>query len=750
MAGRTVQSVTEALGDESHMHGWDVIIALDGLQLNNTLQQEYLARLAQGSGLEGFSGNIPIVESDITHYLGGITLGPAQVRFTQASLQDTTAAIGMAITGGTHVKLKNEFGHELALAINVVGAWSNAQLTMEWPMSVGQTQLDLDLASGNNALLTLFNTPVEQAAVGRLFMDWLGEQGIGTRSFMLTRFNYSANPLMHASELRARVQPKPDTDDAALLVFGHFPESGSTSFPGAGFPYLIPDPIGAQRFSATAMFSRPMIHRAAMGHAVMGLLAGGEFEYLQNEAGEFESIRAKNGALPGGAGSHAGERYAFTHPAFSLPSMVGPAALQVTFQTDGARQSWKPAFDFTFNYREKGAATGTQVTARVLLDLKHEFHIAAGDSTDDYPAVEGHLYCPYWHTHELVELTAVPEITPEALPEATQYILLTVKRAILERLFNVLNATEPKSFLAGIELAGQSPIQDFVTTLPFDQALFSEIQPAGADFTITPQEHVLGLGASETLTTVPERNGLTWALQALPGQGQVGQIDALTGRYTAPQTQAELGGDFGRVLVTASDAQGRFSTGMITVLASVLAVNPIIQQCRHNQTVVVSAGVDSTEGLAWGTPAHGALQPHADPLSRIYRPGLNSGDGAYAVDEVTISQAGRAGKAFVLVMYEGAGAVAITPQPGKSTTPRQLQLKAEFNDRDLTERAVWTVLLGPGGVEAGLYTSADQDTDHFVLIHALLHSEIEGDYEGHIILPLPLASHTSVLQALAR
>jgi hypothetical protein len=181
----------------------------------------------------------------------------------------------------------------------------------------------------------------------------------------------------------------------------------------------------------------------------------------------------------------------------------------------------------------------------------------------------------------------------------------------------------------------------------------------------------------------------------------------------------------------------------------------VIQQCpiTSGASVQITAGVANAEGLTWGTPSHGTLEViPGKPLSRLYKPGASPvPDKAYLEVEISVSQGGQTGKAWVQVMQQGSNGVKVVPDG--DVTEGKLQLKATVDGYDATREAVWSFPLGDEGeIQDGLYTSAALNRKHFVLIHALVDwRDIgEGLWEGHIILPLPLESHTTVLQALAR
>jgi hypothetical protein len=230
MATRSKQQLLNSLSGGSTMHGWDVIIALDGKQLNKTLQQDYLIRLVNGDGLGAYSGDFGIPTTDISNHFGNVTLGPVQLDFSSAALSARLADVRLAVTGGAHVQLKSDNNIEKAISITVMGAWSSKELQLKWPMDVGLQTLQLNLASCETPKLTWFGTVVEQERAGRAFLEWLNTFQHGEQVSTLSTFDYADNRLMKADEMYARLQPG-GADQAALLVFAHFPETGMTIFP---------------------------------------------------------------------------------------------------------------------------------------------------------------------------------------------------------------------------------------------------------------------------------------------------------------------------------------------------------------------------------------------------------------------------------------------------------------------------------------------------------------------------------------
>ncbi|MNG38045.1 hypothetical protein D3C84_1255920 [compost metagenome] len=63
-------------------------------------------------------------------------------------------------------------------------------------------------------------------------------------------------------------------------------------------------------------------------------------------------------------------------------------------------------------------------------------------------------------------------------------------------------------------------------SLPFDLAMFGQINASGSSFSIVQQQPLVAAGKQLQLTTEPVREGLRWTLESLSGsEGDPGRID---------------------------------------------------------------------------------------------------------------------------------------------------------------------------------------------------------------------------------
>ncbi|MNY26460.1 hypothetical protein D3C86_1603110 [compost metagenome] len=126
---------------------------------------------------------------------------------------------------------------------------------------------------------------------------------------------------------------------------------------------------------------------------------------------------------------------------------------------------------------------------------------------------------------------------------------------------------------------------------------------------------------------------------------------------------------------------------------------------------------------------------------RTYIAGPKVANKTYVLDEieVTDSQGSLVRSAYVLVLQHEPG-ITIRPVEDSGLPEGQVQLKAFVNGH-VMENAQWSLPLGgPGSLdESGLYSDDVNAKERFVLIMASVEVEPLGTFQGHIVLPLPLA-----------
>ncbi|WP_447801343.1 hypothetical protein [Pseudomonas kilonensis] len=763
MAGNSLESLLAWMNGNSQMRGWDLIVALEGGKLNQGLQQDHITRLSQGTDLGVFTGSVDIPETNITHYLTGFRLAAPALSFEHASLQSTRAFLSLSVAQGLHMMVETAQGQKKVTRLTALDPLNESQVTLDLIMTADAQGVRLDLASSEEVLLKLFGTPKEQREAGALLKSWFQGLDANRRVYALATFPSEGNPFMFASNVDVRTQARdvqaltPGTEDGAVVLFTRMVDGRPGTFPGddSGFRYLIPDDDAQQTYSGTALFSQGLIHRAAFGHALVQLLEDAEYERTVDQDGALAKMVATRGALQAAAGSYQSLDYEFESEAFNLSATGGASPLTVEFAQNEVLQRWQGTFSLSFRYRPLSGTTWSSHTATFNIDLQHEFRLLADES--GVSAMEGEFFVPYTDTQEVSHVSGLPgTIEPADLEQIKDFVANTVKRALLERYATTLTTTASETFLAGMEIAGSSIAQPSHASLPFDLAMFGQINTSGASFAIVEQQPRVAAGRPLQLSTEPEHGDLRWSVENLSGSGSnPGAIDERTGLYQAPPAHA-INGSFNRVLVIASDPlTGERSVTLLTVLTNPITVNPQIQVCYHGQWVELSAGHLDGSVLSWAIKnpvagESGEIVPSDKPEGdHTYIAGPQVAEKTYVLDEIEVSQGAQIQSAYVLVLQSEPGAT-IKPVDNPDLPEGQIQLQVFVNDQH--QSGQWSLPLGgPGSIDAatGLYSDDFAAKERFVLITVAVDGGDFGTFEGYIILPLPLSSFPSVLDALA-
>lgn len=764
MASNSLESLLAWMKDTSRMLEWDLIVALDGRKLNLGLQHDHIIRLSQGNDLGVITGSIDIPETNLAHYLSGFRLAAPRLVFDErTSLQSTRIALSLAVVGGTQMMVETRHGQKIILSLTALDPLDGSHVTLDVPLGADAGDVVLDLANSEDVLLTLFSTPLEQREAGKLFKAWFDGLANDQRVHALATLPSAGNPLMLTRHVDVRTQRRPTAtlapqtpdENGAVLLFASLVDGGSGSFPGdnSGFKYLIPDDDAQHSYSATELFSRALVHRAAFGHALLQMLEGAEFEHLPDGDGSLARMVARRGALQVAAGRYESLEYEFEYDAFSLPAVGGAMPLTIEFDQNQVVQRWRGTLNLSFRYRPLGGTNWKTYTVVLNTNLLHEFRLWADES--GAWAMEGDLSTPYTHTQEVSIESGLPSMPASELQQIQDFVTHTVKRALLEGFSNTLTTSASETFAADVAIVGGSTLQASRVALPFDQALFGQINASGASFSIVQQQPLVAAGKTLQLTTEPVRENLNWTLESLSGSdGDPGLIDGQTGLYRAPPRHA-MGGSFNRVLVIASDTQtGERSTTLITLQANPITINPQIQVCYHAHTVELTAGQLDGTALGWAlkNPVPGEsgqlIGPHPGG-GNTYRAGPKVPNKTYVLDEIEVknSQGDETASAYVLVIQVDP-LITVKPVDGPDLPEGQLQLQALING--VLVNPVWSLLRGPGTIsQSGLYSEEIGAQEPSVLIYASFETIDFGKFEGHLILPLPLADFPSVINELA-
>lgn len=764
MADNSLEDLLAWMKDTSRMVRWDSIVALDGRCINLGLQQDHIRRLSQGNDLGEITGEIPVQETNITHYLSGMKLAEPKLRFDNASLQSPKTGLNLAVVAGNLAMVELVQGQKRIIRLSSFNPLNGSLLRLELPIEANSASVVIDLAKSEDVLLTLFHTPAQQREAGMLFLERFKALSDNQRVHTLANLHEGDNPFMHSQSIDVRTQkrdsqapaPQAVSEDGAVLLFDCMKEGRKGDFPGddSGFRYLIPDATAEKNWSGTALFSQALIHRAVFGHAVLKLLENAQFDREHDWTGRLTKMVAKSGELQAPASSYQSLDCQFESDPCSLPATGGALPLTVEFHEDSVTQNWQSTLTLSFRLRPEGG-TWSGYTATFKVDLQHRFHFYP----DNFSALgmEGELFSPYEHTQEVTHVSGLPDtLDPELLEQINDFVAQTVKRALLGSFANNLSAIWPTTYLEGLSIVGEGNLQPTDSALPFDLAKFGQVHATESSFSIVPQQPLAVAGSTLQLSTEPVRPSLRWTVENFPGNSSHPGSFIAPGLYQAPPAHA-IQGTFNRVLAIARDeTTGEQSVAMITVLTKAITVNPQIQTCFYDERVELSAGHTGKGPLTWliknpvpdesGTLVVSDL-PEGD---HAYIAGSQVPNKSYVLDEIEVrdSQSGETASAWVLAIQREPGAT-IKPVDTPSLPPGQIQLQALVNNIPMAGQ--WSMPLGgPGEIdEGGVYREDPLTKESFVLIYVEVDGGQFGIFKGHIILPLPLNESPAVLKALA-
>jgi hypothetical protein len=761
MARQSVESLLAWMKGTTRLSGWDGLVALSSDKINELLHQSYLLKLSEGV-LKVPNGSVIVPESDLSHYFAGFALGSPVLNLEDASLQSFDIGLRLPVVSGVHTLLQTSLGVSRILKLDVYDPLSGPMLSMNLQPGTASPSVELDLRRGTDVLLQFAGTDIEQRAAGEYFQTWLSDQATKGQVYPVGAFDYRDNALLQVRRIDVRLQREDESralrsdPKGAMLLFLTMEHGTAGGFPAnpSDFRFLIPDDTD-QPYSATAVFSQHLLHRAAFGHSAMQLLEAGEFEFSEESGVPSRQMVARAGSFEVPAGCVDGHAFIFESEAFSINASTGDQPLTVEFENAQASQHWQFPCEVRSRYRPVDDITWTHLTATFGVSLEHEFHLAADESAAH--AMEGQLFMPVTQSQEVTAVSGLPpDLKPAEREQINGFIGHTIKRALLEAFSQTLTVTAVDPLLEQWALEGRRGFSTLRRALPLDLALFGRIHGVGSGFEIVQQQQVLGAGRPLSFSTEPVRDNLQWSLEPPPGSGgNPGDIDEKTGEYQAPPAHA-MTGSVQQVLVIARDqATSEKSVALVTIVANPIAIHPLIQVCNYDEQVKLSASSLDEGALQWSIKnrvvgeSGSVIVDEGPGGDHVYIAGPKVNSKTYVLDEVEVSAAGKTRSAWMLVLQQPPG-LQVRVLADEELPQGQIRLGAYANGgpRDVE----WS--LPPGRTDSiddtGIYRSDPSVRDRFVVIFARFNTDDVGVLEGHMILPLPLEDSSQVLQALAR
>ncbi|MCH5512554.1 hypothetical protein ABNM12_09715 [Pseudomonas syringae] len=805
MATNTLNNLTEWMKDPANnvMWGWDSIAAMARGKVNNLLLQEYIARFSSNAYLQPVSGEVALSDG-FKENIHNFILDAPRLAFTNDNLGQSHATLTCSVLGGTQLTMKNNVDNWEAYRIIHIDALQGPKLTLDLALErvPGDVQSDgrvrLDLKDSDNFILTFAVDRADRALGGDFFKALFSALPDEQRVWTLGVIKHGSNNLMHPQSFKLRTQTNPaapldpqaaNYGDGAVLVFIRLAGSQEGGDIPVEYQYLIPDDAGKD-YSATVLFSAERTFKAALfigevTKTIASIIENGVFNSVHDGSGRLIKATATSGRLTTSEASSQDVKvdingvavFANVYKAGTWLDVSGSTPLSVELIGDGTvALTWKSKATPSVVLTLPGHGTLLVMSKVVTVDVRCIYTFA--EENNDLVLIPG-----------LTINTTIDDLTSvENPPPANSFsllLLITSVKSNFEKLNKDPFESDIKAVLAR-KLATRVPISAFirdsidlnfneaivpdVLRAPRDIAAFGRINSSGADFVVSPAEHLMVVDSSTTFSIQPPGANVTWSVERLQGDAQnFGAVNG-TGRYYAPESSlTELA--FTRVRVTATDLKSNDrSSALVTIVTNPITLNPLIQVCDAGQTVELQAGSLGTEEMDWSLKdpvagESGVLEPSAlaDGDHRYVAAPKVTGK-TYVLDQIVVTSQQASVSSWVLVKHQvplltvkvvktvEVSEVLDVEKVGEhvdvvNIRADQVQLQAFANG--LTPPGVkWRVGAGRGRIDDGLYTPDVASTDRFVLIFAEAPNAILGVIEGHIVLPLPLDRFATDLELM--
>jgi len=307
--------------------------------------------------------------------------------------------------------------------------------------------------------------------------------------------------------------------------------------------------------------------------------------------------------------------------------------------------------------------------------------------------------------------------------------------------------------------------------LPRDFASFGRVNPRQTTFVVKPLESVVRHGGQLQLFTEPKQENVQWSVESVEGSADdAGHFDRnIEGLYLAPDASG-IQGDFTRVRLTATDqATGFSSSALITVVKNALNVSPLLEVCQVGDVGVSLKGGHVAEGeLSWqilGSQAHGTLA-HETGAANTYIPGEPPQGRTFVVEEVEVGFSTGDRRTVCLITTSKRNPPTTVIMPKLDVKLGRAWLLLHGGGAALPGEL--TVVHGPGQIvkdeDGNPYYQAVPSDAPFSVVRCNLQTEAEIEfppgsgnmipiplnYDGFIVLPLPLVEHPGAYETLER
>ncbi|MFJ4443667.1 hypothetical protein ACIPZ8_16430 [Pseudomonas sp. NPDC089422] len=808
MSTNSKAALLEWFNSGDRMLNCDSIFAIDKNKANALLTQEYIRRFHTGSYLSPVNGETP-PDNGYKVYMQNFMLDHPRLSFDNAEITSSRASLRMKIVGGNQVGLKQVGAHWYPQRIDRIEPLVGPELRLRLELTdvpgyvSEEANLILDLRNSDDFVLTFSDSRRIRELGGDFFKTLFRALPDSKRIWSLGRIEHGDDELLRPESFRLFTQRNPavelspmddgdeDVDGAVLGLVSMVAGTGKPDTPGPEYRYLIPD--DSDDYSASVVFERSRVALATvMRHLPRDIFKDVEFKLERTPDGGLSAI-ATAGELRMDAEimSPSYEKttsYGRVHCVAgvlvhtkSTPlagilkidvtgdrvtlEIVSPRSEVITLVTgyteiihepgpwinpDWVKAWWKAdtSFEVRGEWRMKdlqGARLElSSFTTETGVNRNAERVPPFGPDPGRELDLEHGLFVLYLASNGFYQLLRSKAYGP--IRDA-----LAKDLASNFRMDEVVENTIKLNFGGAIVSREQHMLRDIVC--------FGHVDPRSTTFTVIPLEKILVQGDKLQLACVPAQPGVKWSAESVEGAtDDAGHFDQNThGLYLAPGSTG-IKGEFTRVRVTATDpVTGFFSSALLTVVKHALQVSPLLEVCQAGDEGV-SLKADHVAGgdLQWrilGSQPFGQLA-HTTGKANTYRPGADVAGKSFVVEEVEVSNR---------LTDERRTLCMVTQMTGNR--PADVLV----DKRDDTLGRVWlsisaggmsgvselTVVHGPGRIDtdqAGkpYYQATAESSAHFCVVRAFW-EPMPGfpfNFEGFIVLPLPLGAHVNAYQAL--
>ncbi|AEV64387.1 hypothetical protein [Pseudomonas ogarae] len=806
MSGNSLETLLAWMKDDSRMLGWGMVVALERRKTNLLMTQEYIRRFDTGSYLPPIRGEVDTTSNYFVNLIHDFVMDVPLLSFENADLNDSKAMLTMAVVGGSQINFKIESVGWKPIAVDEIDPLQGPKLYLDLLLSQVPGDVDadgrviLDLRKSDNFRLTFGQTPHEQRLGGEFFKDLFNQLCDEQRIWPLGRIERGTSELMRPKSFKLRTQASgaaardpqsPEYGNGAILALVRMDGSPEGSIPGADYRYLIPDDAGKD-YSATVLFDwarlSPLLGWSQkLIDAIKTLFSTDDLEYVYS-GNQLESVIVKSGGII--IGGQLEYRIPVTLEGKTLTAIVrrkhsfvpanGVFPFTLTLGDRGASMRWQSEsveetslYYLDENEKEIGPF---DMGKSVFYDLEAVFELAEVVGSDGAiepvikPVIFNFSITPP-DVSPAQESNAAPG-TGKGIEELILALVLLIWVVTLETLHKALGQVlieQILRFQIGVRVALKPLIENIIKMnfgraierdqirSPYDIGFFGRLDPTQTSFVISPMQLLMLQGSTRQFSTEPVVDGVRWAVENLiEGAGNPGTISA-SGSYQAPPA-ASIEGRFKRVRITATAPNSGYrSSALVTVLVNELSVHPLIQICGVGVKVELAAGVLGEDELLWSIKnpvanESGEVLPSTEADGdHSYHHGPVVARKTYVLDEIEVKnrRTNETRSVHVLATQRDSGVTVNILSTDFALG--QVLLEAIVNGLP-QDSAVWSLPLGgPGSIDAtGLYRVDPAATERFVLIFAQVDGGGLGIFEGHLILPLPLAEFPSLPETLSQ